>query len=192
MKRTLLFTILISLLISCKKNNDRLLHLDISFNIINRNINNDINELRLQNSELVNDVNSSIVKDLNDSALKYFRYLDSLQSLCIGNQTPFFFKGEWSEETKLSQDFIKKTNGFLSKLDYNIKNPFLKKRAYFLLNVNDIKLDEHSFIMYVECYFRNVSCDAIDFFINDRKRNLLAIQNEILYMTLLEQCNKDE
>ncbi len=189
MKKTLLFTILILLLISCKKNNDRLLHLDISFNIINRNINNDINELRLQNNKLVSDVNSDTVKDLNDSTIKYIRYLDSIQSLCLGNQTPFFFKGERSEKTRLSQDFIKKTNVFLSKLEYNIKSPFLKKRAYFLLNVNDIKLDEQSFIMYVECYFRNVSCDAFDFFINDRKRNLLAIQNDILYAALLEQCN---
>ncbi len=108
MKKTLLFTILILLLISCKKNNDRLLHLDISFNIINRNINNDINELRLQNNKLVSDVNSDTVKDLNDSTIKYIRYLDSIQSLCLGNQTPFFFKGERSEETRLSQDFIKK------------------------------------------------------------------------------------
>ena len=143
-------------------------------------------------SKLVNDVNSGIVRDFNDSALKYFGYLDSIQSLCIGNQTPFFFKGEWSEETKLSQDFTQKTNSFLSKLDNNVKSPLLKKRAYFLLNVNDIKLDEQSFIMYVECYFRNVSCEAFDFFINDRKRNLLVIQNEILYGVLLEQCNNDE
>ena|SRR5690554_6821179 len=192
MKRTLLFTLLIFLLISCKKNNDRLLHLDISFNIINRNINNEINELRLQNGKLVSNVNPGIVKDLNDSMIKYITYLDSIQSLCIGNQTPFFSKGERSEETKLTQDFIKKTNVFLSKLGHSIKSPFLKKRAYFLLNVNDIKLDEQSFIMYVECYFRNVSCEAFDFFINDRKRNLLAIQNDILYEALLEQCSNDE
>src|SRR5690606_16457290 len=122
---------------------------------INYNIDNDVSNLMLQNNKLVNDVNSGIVRDFNDSALKYFGYLDSIQSLCVGNQTPFFFKGEWSEETKLSQDFIKKTNSFLSKLDDNVKSPLLKKRAYFLLNVNDIKLDEQSFIMYVECYFRN-------------------------------------
>lgn len=131
MKKTLLFTILILLLISCKKNNDRLLHLDISFNIINRNINNDINELRLQNNKLVSDVNSDTVKDLNDSTIKYIRCLDSIQSLCLGNQTPFFFKGERSEETRLSQDFIKKTNVFLSKLEYNIESLLKKKSIFF-------------------------------------------------------------
>lgn len=187
MTKIVLFTALTLLLVSCEKDNKKLLDLDISFTIINYNVNRDINELKLQNNKLVNKVKFNVVNDLNNSSIAYFNYLDSIQSLCKDNQTPFFFKGERSESTKLSIDFIEKTNVFLNKLNDEIKNPTLRKRMYLLLNVDDIELDEQSSIMYIESYFRNVSCEAFDFFINDRKRNVLIIQNQILYESLLNQ-----
>ncbi|CAH8281858.1 hypothetical protein EV196_1173 [Mariniflexile fucanivorans] len=185
MKRIVLLTALALLFFSCKKDEKKLLYLDISFRTINHNNIHDINELKLQNNKIVNETNSNIINVLNELSVAYLIYLDSIQSLCKSDQTPFFYKGNRSEATKLSHEFSRKTNEFLNKLNNNIKSSTLKKRTYSLLNVDDIKIDKASSIMYVECYFRNVSCETLDFFINERKRNVLLIQKEIFDETLL-------
>lgn len=187
MIRIFLLTMITVLLFSCKKEKEKLLYLDISFLAINKSNIKDINELKLQNNRIVNEVNSKSIENLNEISMEYLNYLDSIQSLCKNNQSPFFLEGNRSDATKLGQEFILKSNEFLDKLNKNIKSSTLKKRTYDLLNVNDIKIDEISSIMYVECYFRNVSCEAFDFFINERKRDVLIMQNQIILTTLLDK-----
>jgi|SRR5690554_6209701 len=182
------FTLMLLLLFACKNNKDNLLYLEMSYGEILKSYRSDINELKIQNINLIKKNNASMLTDMNDITLEYFSYLDSIQNLCIENQNPFFNKGKRAETTQIGNEFIEKTTDYLTKLNNNLQNNHLKKRASLLLNVDDIKYDDEWFIIYIDYHFRGVSCMTFRFLIENRKRNVLIIQNEILYSALLEQC----
>jgi len=143
-------------LFACKNNEDNLLPLDISFSEIYKSYRSDINELNIQNINLIKETNTTTLIDMNDISLEYFNYLDSIQNLCADNQNPFFYKGKRAETTQVGNEFIEKTNDYLSKLSIKIKSQSLKKRVFLLLNVDDIKHDDEWFIIYIDYHFRNV------------------------------------
>ena len=68
---------------------------------------------------------------------------------------------------------------------------FLKERANHLLNVEDFKFDEERYTVHLEYYFRNVDCGVFIFLIESRKRDVLMIENQILYEVLLNQYKKE-
>src|SRR5690554_2710312 len=154
--RVFSFTLMSLLLFACKNNEDNLLPLDISFSEIYKSYRSDINELNIQNINLIKETNTTTLIDMNDITLEYFNYLDSIQNLCADNQNPFFYKGQRAETAQVGNEFIEKTNDYLSKLSIKIKSQSLKKRVFLLLNVDDIKHDDEWFIIYIDYHFRNV------------------------------------
>lgn len=177
------------LLISCENNVENRLSLDISFNEIYKRYSKDVDELKLLNFNLLKETNDGSLEETNELVMDYFNFLDSIQKLCINTHNPFFYKGERSETTELGIDFIQKTDDFLMELNKNIKNQSLKKRALILLNVDNIPYDDEWIIIYLDYHFRDIDCEVFNFLLENRKRNVLLIQNEMLYLAFLEQCN---
>jgi len=180
--KKLIFVIFV-LLHSCnqEKENVKISH---SYNKILRDCTEDVNELKLQNGRLLKRMNYEIVS--NHISLEYIQYLDSIQKLCTSNLNPFFYEGDEIKTTKFGDEFIIRSSQFLEELTITINDTFLRRRAINLLSVEDFKYDEEWYISYLDYHFFNTNCEAFYYMIENRKRNVLLIQNEILTTFLLK------
>ena len=183
-------------LFSCKNDEHKLLSLDIDSHRMQKNQENykkDINYLKLQNNNLLKEINLNSITDIDNFSESYFNYLDSIQKLCSNDDyNPFFYKGRRGDITEVGNEFVKETNIYLSELNNTeIISPILKERANHLLNVEDFQYKDEWYAVYLDYYFRGVDCEIFSFLIESRKRDVLTIQNQILNEILLHQF-KDE
>lgn len=183
-------------LFSCKNDEHKLLSLDIdSYRMQKKqeDYKKDINYLKLQNDSLLKNIDLKSVMNIYDFSMKYFSYLDSIQKLCSNDDyNPFFYKGRRGDITEIGNEFIKETNIYLSELNNaEIISPVLKERGNHLLNVEDFQYKDEWYAVYLDYYFRGVNCETFSFLIENRKRDVLVIQNQILNEILLHQCQDE-
>lgn len=173
------FILILLTLLSCETEKTDIVFQGVSF-YMQKNYQKDIEKIRKSNFSL-SQTTSNTVNEINNLIDDYFQYIENLQKSCSGGKNPFFEEGKRSKVTKEGKEFIEKSSSFLDSLNDLLKNFEIKDRANFLLNVNDIKYDHEWFIVYIDFYFRGLDCRDFNLLLDYRKRDLLIIQNQILY-----------
>lgn len=173
------FILILFTLLSCEIEKTDIVFQDVSF-YIQKDYQKDIEKIRKINISL-SQTTSNTIDEINNLIEDYFQYLENLQESCSGGKNPFFEEGKRSKVTKEGKEFIEKSSSFLDSLNDLLKNFEIKDRANLLLNVNDIKYDHEWFIVYIDFYFRGLDCREFSLLLDYRKRDLLIIQNQILY-----------
>lgn len=174
-----LFILILFTFLSCEIEKTDIISQDVSF-YIQKDYQKDIEKIQKINISLSQATSKTIV-EINNLIDNYFDYLENLQELCSGKKNPFFEEGERSNVSKKGKEFLEKSSFFLNSLNDLLKNFEIKDRANLLLNVNDIKYDDEWFIVYIDFYFRGLDCKEFNLLLDYRKRDLLIIQNQILY-----------
>lgn len=179
-KRFFVFILfLLPTLLSCEIEKTDIIFEDVSF-YIQKDYQKDIEKIQKINTSL-SQTTSSTIDEINNLIEDYFRFIENLQEICSGGKNPFFEVGERSNVSKEGKEFLEKSSLFLDSLNDLLTNFEIKDRANLLLNVNDIKYDDEWFIVYIDFYFRGLNCKEFNLLLDYRKRDLLIIQNQILY-----------
>lgn len=179
---------LILFMVSCTSQEEKKLSLDISFKNIYQTNKEDYEKLKEEYCFIQQKYNRIAPND--SITMEYLKFLESIELLCENSKNPFFKEGKLSKESELGIKFIIKTKALIEHINKNEISERLKQRAYILLNVEDIKYEEgetKGFVPYLDYYFRGFDSNVIKFLILERKRNVILIQNEILYNKLLTQ-----
>src|SRR5690554_1533078 len=140
------------------------------------------NELKIQSNPLY--------IDYKTSTDEYLEYLDELDSIIINSEYNVFFTS--STPTEENDRFIANSNNYVKNI-YNIATDENSRiRINYLLGVEAYLTEDDLHVKYIDWYFKGASEGICRFLIRKRKRDVLIIQNDILYAVLLEQCNNGE
>lgn len=170
--------VIIITILSCESEKTDIIFQDVSY-YIQKDYQKDIEILKQINIYL-SQTTSNDISEVNSLINEYFNYIESLQENCLGEKNPFFEPGRRSDVSKKGKEFLQESSLFLKRLN-SLTNNGIKERVDLLFNVDDIKYDDEWFIVYIDFYFRGVDCEDFKLLLDYRKRDLLIIQNQILY-----------
>src|SRR5690554_2873977 len=134
------FLLLTTLLISCNSKNHSEEEYLFSYKMIIKD-NEDYNKILSENiSEQINNSQNSNLKVYDSLTKNYFNYLSKIENEILTNSSDFLFSGyEYSSNGK---EFIKNTNFYKNEIEKLVDSENLKKRINYILNTNDVGLNE--------------------------------------------------
>ncbi|CAH8281856.1 hypothetical protein EV196_1174 [Mariniflexile fucanivorans] len=184
------YTALLFTFISCTNQSHHNIDYDGLAYSLNDNLKNDIEYLKndIVKKELKIGLTNKSYVDYKLKTTEYIMYLEKLELLSSKVEiNPFFDKDKLTSEGKL---FIKKTNEYVNLINTANNNTELSYRVNDLLGVNDVITEGNIYFRYIDYYFNGLPKSFFVYEINNRIRNVLLIQNELILMILLEECNK--
>lgn len=110
----------------------------------------------------------------------YLEKLEYYQRLCTGEYNPFFEKGKRTKMTKEGKEFIEISHQFVNEISAFSENEKIKNRIFDLLNVENFVLEDGWQIPYIEYNFPDLDCETFYFLLENRKKNILLIENQML------------
>lgn len=175
------------LIISCQNRSEQNIEFDEVAFIINTDIENDIEFFSRNISIKEDDLDvTNKYKTYKNITNEYINYLEELKQFSLNMASNPFFEKE--EVTDVGKKYMKKSVQYKDEVNYLFSDDYLSEQVEILLGLNDVITQDDIYVRYIYYYFYGLPKDLFIYKINIRKRNVLIIQNEILYSALLEQC----
>ncbi|MVO08108.1 hypothetical protein GOQ30_02885 [Flavobacterium sp. TP390] len=177
-----LFLALPFLLISCNSemNLEKIYETTYELHIAENNTYNKslLDNIKLKLVKLKNANAFNKIKDCDSLSKHYFEYLETIENQMKQNGSELFFDGDVYSKT--GKTYEEKTEKYISEIGKLTNSKNFIQRLNLVFSMKDIKSKDGIFIRYLDYYFRGFPKIQSVTFINDKKRNVLEFENELI------------
>lgn len=187
---SILYAIFLFALISCTNQSNHNIDYDGLAILLDSNVKKDIIYLKKEifKKEIEIGLANKFYADYKIKTTEYIIYIEKLELLCSKVEiNPFFEDGKLTSEGEL---FIKKTNDYVKVINTLNNDITLRNRIESLLGMKDVLIDNNVYAKYIDWNFNGLPKSFFIHEMSTRIRNVLLIQNQLMLMTLFEECNK--